>query len=56
MANVPGFLQSVSLFQDLDGSTLATLTSLLVPKKIKAGEIVFRELDDSDALYVLPSR
>jgi CRP/FNR family transcriptional regulator len=53
MANVPGFLQSVSLFQDLDGPTLATLTSWLVPKKAKAGEIIFRELDDSDALYVV---
>jgi CRP/FNR family transcriptional regulator len=53
MANVPGFLRNVSLFQDLDGPTLATLTSLLIPKKIRAGEIVFRELDHSDALYVV---
>jgi CRP/FNR family transcriptional regulator len=53
MSNVPGFLHTVSLFQDLDGPTLVTLTSLLVPKKIKAGEIIFRELDPSDALYVV---
>src|SRR5688572_4129885 len=53
MANTPGFLHSVSLFQDLDGPTLATLRSLLLPKKMKAGEIIFRELDDSDALYVV---
>ena len=53
MANVAGFLQNVSLFQDLDGATLATFTSLLIPKKIKAGDIVFREMDDSDALYVV---
>jgi CRP/FNR family transcriptional regulator, cyclic AMP receptor protein len=53
MVNVPGFLQSVSLFQDLDRSTLDTLTSLLQPKKIKPGQIIFRELDESDALYVV---
>jgi CRP/FNR family transcriptional regulator len=53
MIGVPGFLQDVSLFQDLDGPTLVTFTSLLVPRKIKAGEIIFREQDDSDALYVV---
>jgi CRP/FNR family transcriptional regulator, cyclic AMP receptor protein len=53
MVNVPGFLQSVSLFQDLDRPTLDTLTSLLQPKKIKPGQIIFRELDESDALYVV---
>jgi CRP-like cAMP-binding protein len=53
MASARVFLQSVSLFQDLDGPTLATLTSLLVPRKIKAGEIIFREMDNSDALYVV---
>jgi CRP-like cAMP-binding protein len=53
MADVPAFLRTVSLFQDLDGSTLGTLSSLLVPKRIRAGEIVFRELDASDALYVV---
>jgi CRP/FNR family transcriptional regulator len=53
MSNVPGFLQNVSLFQDLDVPTLGTLTSLLLPKKIKAGEIIFRELDYPDALYVV---
>jgi CRP-like cAMP-binding protein len=53
MADVPAFLRTVSLFQDLDGSTLGTLSSLLVPKRIRAGEVVFRELDPSDALYVV---
>jgi CRP-like cAMP-binding protein len=53
MAKVPEFLESVSLFQDLDGPALATFTSLLVAKKIKAGETVFRELDESDALYLV---
>lgn len=53
MPKVPAFLDTVSLFKDLDGPALATFTSLLVPKKIRAGEIVFREMDESDALYVV---
>jgi len=53
MSKVPGFLQSVTLFQDLDAPALARFTSLLVPRKVKAGGIIFRELDDSDALYVV---
>jgi len=47
------FLHKVTLFQDLDGPTLSTLTSLLVVKKIRAGDMIFREMDKSDALYVL---
>jgi CRP-like cAMP-binding protein len=53
VAEYPDFLRSVSLFQDLDGSTLATLASLLVPKRVRAGDVLFRELEASDALYVL---
>jgi CRP/FNR family cyclic AMP-dependent transcriptional regulator len=53
MAQVPEFLHTVSLFQDLDEPTLATLTPLLVSKKAKAGETIFRESDNSDALYVV---
>jgi CRP-like cAMP-binding protein len=47
------FLQNVSLFQDLDRLGLVTLAGLLVSKKFSAGAVIFRELDDSDALYVL---
>ena len=47
------FLHKVVLFQDLDGQTLAILTPLLVHRKIKAGELIFRELDNSDALYIV---
>ena len=50
---VSEFLHKVTLFQDLDGPTLSTLTSLLVVKKIRAGDMIFREMDKSDALYVL---
>jgi CRP/FNR family cyclic AMP-dependent transcriptional regulator len=53
MANVPDFLHSVPLFQDLDEPTLTTLASLLAPRKIKAGDTIFREKDTSDALYVV---
>jgi CRP-like cAMP-binding protein len=47
------FLQNVSLFQDLDHLALVQLAGLLVSKKFSAGAVIFRELDDSDALYVL---
>jgi CRP-like cAMP-binding protein len=53
MVKVPAFLDTVSLFQDFDALALAIFTSLLVPRKIKAGEIVFREMDESDALYLV---
>jgi CRP-like cAMP-binding protein len=47
------FLQKVSLFQDLNSAALSTLAGLLVSKKVAAGAVVFRESDDSDALYVV---
>lgn len=47
------FLQNVSLFQDLDGAALSTLAALLVPKKVSRSAVVFRESDESDALYVV---
>ncbi len=53
MLKAPEFLHRVGLFQDLDGQALSELTPLLIPKNIKAGKIIFRELDDSDALYVV---
>jgi CRP/FNR family transcriptional regulator, cyclic AMP receptor protein len=49
------FLTSVALFQDLDQPALANLASLLVSKKISAGTAIFRELDESDALYLVES-
>jgi CRP/FNR family transcriptional regulator, cyclic AMP receptor protein len=53
MPEVREFLHKVALFQDLDDESLGTLTSLLVPKQIKARHTIFREMDDSDALYIL---
>jgi CRP/FNR family transcriptional regulator len=47
------FLRSVPLFQDLDDASLSTLGALLVAKKASAGTIIFRELDESDALYIV---
>jgi CRP-like cAMP-binding protein len=50
---VPEFLKDVSLFQDLNRAALAQLATLLVSKHISAGSVIFREADDSDALYVV---
>jgi CRP/FNR family transcriptional regulator len=47
------YLQTVSLFQDLDPAALSTLGAMLVPKQASAGAVIFRELDDSDALYLV---
>lgn len=47
------FLKNVSLFQDLDPPALSKLAALLVSKKFSTGAIIFRELDASDALYVV---
>ncbi|MGH7832046.1 MAG: cyclic nucleotide-binding domain-containing protein [Candidatus Binatia bacterium] len=53
MPEVPEFLRRVVLFQDLEGETLSSLAPMLAPKKIKEGELIFRELDESDALYIV---
>lgn len=52
-SKVPEFLRKVTLFQDLDDAVLSTLFTLLKVRKIKAGELVFRELESSDALYLV---
>jgi len=52
---IADFLKTVSLFQDLDDPALAHLAALLVAQKISAGATIFRELDDSDALYLVES-
>ncbi len=53
MPKVPEFLNRVALFQDLEQNALGTLAPLLIRKKFKAGEMIFHEMDDSDALYVV---
>lgn len=55
MQVAPDYLQTVSLFQDLDHAALSTLGALLVPKKASAGVVIFRESDKSDALYLVES-
>jgi len=47
------FLRGISLFQDLDDGTLSSLLPLLSRRKVRAGETIFRELDPSDALYIV---
>ncbi len=53
MAAVPDILKKVMLFQDLDAGALGTLAPLLIEKKFPAGAVIFREMDDSDALYIV---
>jgi len=53
MSPLIDILSRVVLFQDLDASALATLAPLLIAKKFAAGTVIFRELDDSDALYIV---
>lgn len=53
--NLPDFLHRVTLFQDMDTAVLSTLMPFLSMRKVKAGETIFRELDPSDALYVVES-
>jgi CRP-like cAMP-binding protein len=47
------FLRAVPLFQDLDGASLCDLGAQLVFKRASAGTLIFRELDESDALYIV---
>jgi CRP-like cAMP-binding protein len=47
------FLRQVIFLQDLDDETLSILASLMMPKTIKSGAVIFRELDPSDALYIV---
>ena len=53
MQIAPDYLRTVALFQDLDHNALSTVSALLVAKKAPAGAVIFRELDDSDALYLV---
>ena len=47
------FLHRITFLQDLDEQTLSILASLLVSRTIKSGAVIFRERDDSDALYIV---
>jgi CRP-like cAMP-binding protein len=46
-------LRSVVLFQDLNDQALEALASLLEPKKLRAGQVIFREHDEADQLYIV---
>ena len=52
-SNVMGLLASTGLFDVLDESTLKAVESRLEPVQIASGEILFREGDAGDCLYVL---
>jgi CRP-like cAMP-binding protein len=47
------FFRQVTFLQDLDDETLSIFASLMVSKTIKSGAVIFRELDHSDALYIV---
>ena len=53
MPRIPDILNKVVLFQDLEADSLATLAPLLIARKFTAGTVIFHELDDSDALYIV---
>lgn len=53
MAVISNFFSQVTLFQDLDANALSTLAPFLTNKQFSAGSVIFRELEDSDALYIV---
>ncbi|MSP39120.1 MAG: cyclic nucleotide-binding domain-containing protein [Deltaproteobacteria bacterium] len=53
MPPVTEILNKVLLFQDLGAEALAILSPLLIAKKYSAGAVIFRELEESDALYIV---
>ena len=53
MQPVSEFLKNVSFCQDLNESARSKLGALLISRKISAGAVIFRELDESDCLYIV---
>lgn len=53
MAAISNFLSQVTLFQDLDAEAVSKLAPFLTNKNFSAGSVIFRELEDSDALYIV---
>jgi CRP-like cAMP-binding protein len=53
MPALADFLAHVTLFQDLDADALSALEPLLTPNKFRAGSVIFRESEESDALYIV---
>jgi CRP-like cAMP-binding protein len=53
MATFADFLAQVTLFRDLDPAALSTLAPFLTKTHFAAGSLIFRERDESDALYIV---
>jgi len=51
--SIQDFLHKVTFLQDLDDQALSIFASLLVSRTINSGEVIFHELDHSDALYIV---
>ena len=49
------FLRSVPLFADLEGNDLKWINAIIQEKEVQKGEIIFRENDEGDALYLIES-
>ena len=50
-----GLLARVPVFETLREEDLAQVADVAVPRSFRAGEVVFREGDDSDTCYVVRS-
>ena len=53
MAASSDFFSQVALFQGLDAEALSALVPLLTKKNFSAGSVIFRELEESDAMYIV---
>ena len=53
MAATSHFFSQVTLFQELDAEALSALVPLLTKKNFSAGSVIFRELEESDAMYIV---
>jgi CRP-like cAMP-binding protein len=48
-------LSQVPVFEDLGEAELARVTEVAVPRRFRAGQVIFREGDQSDTCYVMRS-
>jgi CRP-like cAMP-binding protein len=53
--DTPSLLGRVPVFEELAGDDLRRVADVSVPRQFAAGEVVFREGDDSDTCYVVRS-
>jgi CRP/FNR family transcriptional regulator len=54
--DVTGLLARVPVFETLAPDDLARVAEVAVPRRFTAGQVIFREGDESDTCYVVPPR